>query len=185
MSFLMQVEDVFSVPGRGTVVTGTIQRGAIGAGEKVEIVGLRETARATCIGVESFRERLDEGRAGQHVGIRLGGIGRDDIERGQVLVKPGSIRPWYRFEALTHFLYEEAGGRKLPYFAGDRLQFGFGTVTVAGHLVFPGEMEMVLPGDRVKLEVELELPVALEMRSRVWIGDGKSLGSGEVTNLIV
>ncbi len=187
MSFLMPIEDVFSVPGQGTVVTGRIERGVVGAGDKIEIVGIRETAKATCIGVEQFSKRLHEGCAGQNVGIRLGGIKKDEVECGQVLAKPGSLKPYRGFEALAYFLSEEEAGRKLPYFDGDKLLFGFGPANLGGRLVLPGEVEMIIPGDSVELQVELEFPVAVEVGTRVWVGGGplaSSLGAGVVTRAI-
>ena len=183
MSFLMPVEDVFSVPGRGTVVTGRIERGVVGAGDKIEIVGIRETAKATCIGVEQFRKQLDEARAGQNVGIRLGGKMKDEVEHGQVLAKPGSISSYTKFEAFIWFLPEEQSGYRAAFFDRHRLKFGFHGVDVPGRLNFPQDVEMVIPGDTLKLTVDLDFPIALEEGLRFWVGKWRSLGAGLVTRI--
>ncbi|MBC8874248.1 MAG: elongation factor Tu [Planctomycetes bacterium] len=182
--FLMAVEDVFSIEGRGTVATGRIERGVVKVSEEVEIVGLRESRKTVCTGVEMFRKLLDEGRAGDNVGCLLRGVKRDDIERGQVLAKPGSITPHTKFEAEVYCLSKEEGGRHTPFFSGYRPQFYFRTTDVTGtaNLV---EAEMCMPGDNVKLSIELLKPIAMDSGVRFAIREGgRTVGSGVVTNIL-
>ena len=183
--FLMQIEDVFSVSGRGTVATGRIERGAIRPGEKIEIVGIRETARTRCIGVEILGKALDQGQAGQNVGLILEGVERDELERGQVLARPGSIAPHTIFGALLHFHPAESSGHDKPFLDGDRLKFGFRGEDFVGTLEFPGAIKVVVPGDEVELEVQLASPVAMEEGLKFWVGTWRSLGTGVVTRIIV
>lgn len=183
--FLMATEDVFSIPGKGTVVTGRIERGVIEPGEEIEIVGIRETAKARCIGVEMFRETLDRGQAGQNVGLVLEGVEREELERGQVLARPGSIAPHTIFEALLHFYPAESSGHDKPFLDGDRLKFGFRGADIAGTLEFPGDIKVVVPGDEVELEVQLASPIAMEEGLNFWVGTWRSLGTGVVTKIIV
>jgi elongation factor Tu len=183
--FLMAIEDVFSIEGRGTVVTGRIERGIIKVGEKVQIIGLRDTQETTCTGVEMFRKILDEGQAGDNVGILLRGTKKEEVERGQVLAKPGSINPHTKFEAEVYVLSKEEGGRKTPFFSGYRPQFYFRTTDVTGAVNLLGDAEMCMPGDNVKLEVELIKPVALDDGSRFAIREGgRTVGSGIVTKIL-
>ncbi|MGB1352368.1 MAG: elongation factor Tu, partial [Luminiphilus sp.] len=164
--FLMPVEDVFSISGRGTVVTGRVERGIINVGDEVEIVGIRETTKTTCTGVEMFRKLLDEGRAGENVGVLLRGTKRDDVERGQVLSVPGSVQPHTKFEAEVYVLSKDEGGRHTPFFKGYRPQFYFRTTDVTGTVVLPSGTEMVMPGDNLKFNVELIAPIAMEEKLR-------------------
>jgi len=183
--FLMAVEDVFSIEGRGTVATGRIEQGVINVGDKVEIVGLKDTAETTCTGVEMFNKTLDTGMAGDNVGLLLRGIKREEIERGQVLAKPGSIHPHTKFEAEVYVLSKEEGGRHTPFFSGYRPQFYFRTTDVTGTAKLLGDAEMCMPGDNVKLEVEMGSPIALEDGSRFAIREGgRTVGSGVVTKII-
>ncbi len=183
--FLMPVEDVFSISGRGTVVTGRIERGVIKVGEELAIVGIRETASSTCTGVEMFRKLLDEGRAGDNVGILLRGTKREEVERGQVLAKPKSITPHTKFEAEVYVLSKEEGGRHTPFFKGYRPQFYFRTTDVTGAVELPAEVEMVMPGDNVKLSAELIAPIAMEESLRFAIREGgRTVGAGVVTKII-
>jgi len=183
--FLMAIEDVFSIEGRGTVVTGRIEQGIIKVGEKVQILGLRETQETTVTGVEMFRKMLDQGEAGDNVGILLRGTGKDDVERGQVLAKTGSINPHTKFEAEIYVLSNEEGGRKTPFFSGYRPQFYFRTTDVTGAVKLLGDAEMCMPGDNVKLEVELIKPVALVDGSRFAIREGgRTVGSGVITKIL-
>ena len=183
--FLMAVEDVFSIKGRGTVATGRIEAGIVKVGEKVSIIGLRPTQETTCTGVEMFRKLLDEGQAGDNVGLLLRGVERNDIERGQVLAKPGSINPHTKFECEVYVLSKEEGGRHTPFFSGYRPQFYFRTTDVTGSTKLMGGAEMCMPGDNVKLEVELINPVALEEGSRFAIREGgKTVGSGVVSKIL-
>jgi len=183
--FLMAIEDVFSIEGRGTVVTGRIEQGVIKVGEKVEIVGLRDTQETTCTGVEMFKKILNEGMAGDNVGILLRGIKKDDVERGQVLAKPGSITPHTKFEGEVYVLSKEEGGRHTPFFSGYRPQFYFRTTDVTGTANLLGGAEMCMPGDNVNLSVELGKPVALNAGSRFAIREGgRTVGSGIVTKII-
>ena len=153
--FLMPIEDVFSISGRGTVVTGRIERGIVKVGEEIEIVGIKETTKTTCTGVEMFRKLLDEGQAGDNVGILLRGTKREDVVRGQVLAKPGSITPHTKFKASVYILTKEEGGRHTPFFKGYRPQFYFRTTDVTGNIILPADVEMVMPGDNIDMDVEL------------------------------
>jgi elongation factor Tu len=183
--FLMPVEDVFSISGRGTVVTGRIERGVIRVGDEVEIVGLRPTQKTVCTGVEMFRKLLDQGEPGDNVGILLRGTKRDEVERGQVLCKPGSITPHRRFMAETYVLTKEEGGRHTPFFSNYRPQFYFRTTDVTGSIKLPQGVEMVMPGDNVTLEVELISPIAMEQGLRFAIREGgRTVGAGVVSSII-
>src|SRR5271154_1325252 len=183
--FLMPVEDVFSISGRGTVVTGRIERGIIKVGEEVEIVGLKDTVKTTITGVEMFRKLLDEGRAGDNVGLLLRGTKREDIERGQVLCKPGSITPHTQFEGEVYVLTKEEGGRHTPFFKGYRPQFYFRTTDVTGLIELPGGTEMVMPGDNIKMTVELIAPIAMEQGLRFAIREGgRTVGAGVVSKIL-
>ena len=183
--FLMAVEDVFSIKGRGTVATGRIEAGIIKVGEKVEIIGIHPTSETVCTGVEMFKKLLDEGQAGDNVGILLRGIERDGIERGQVLAKPGSIKPHTKFECEVYVLSKDEGGRHTPFFSGYRPQFYFRTTDVTGTAKLLGGAEMCMPGDNVRLEVELHCPVALVEQSRFAIREGgKTVGSGVVSKIL-
>jgi elongation factor Tu len=183
--FLMPIEDVFSISGRGTVVTGRIERGIIKVGEEIEIVGIRDTQKTTCTGVEMFRKLLDEGRAGDNVGVLLRGTKREDVERGQVLAKPGSITPHTKFSAEVYVLTKEEGGRHTPFFKGYRPQFYFRTTDVTGEVVLPEGVEMVMPGDNVKMEVTLVAPIAMEKGLRFAIREGgRTVGAGVVIDII-
>jgi elongation factor Tu len=183
--FLMPIEDVFSISGRGTVVTGRVERGIVKVGEDVEIVGLGETRKTVATGVEMFRKLLDEGRAGDNVGVLLRGIGKDDVERGQVLAKPGSITPHTKFKAEIYVLTKEEGGRHTPFFKGYRPQFYFRTTDVTGVAQLPEGVEMVMPGDNVSLVVELIGPIAMEKELRFAIREGgRTVGAGVVTEVI-
>ncbi len=183
--FLMAVEDVFSIEGRGTVATGRIEQGVVNVGEKVEIVGLKETQETTCTGVEMFNKTLETGMAGDNVGLLLRGVKREEIERGQVLAKPGSITPHTKFEAEVYVLSKEEGGRHTPFFSGYRPQFYFRTTDVTGAAKLLGDAEMCMPGDNVKLEVEMGQPIALTDGSRFAIREGgKTVGSGVVTKIL-
>ena len=182
--FLLPIEDVFSISGRGTVVTGRIERGVIKVGEEVEIIGLKPTSKTVCTGVEMFRKLLDEGRAGDNVGILLRGTKREEIERGQVLAKPGSITPHTHFEAEVYVLTKEEGGRHTPFLKGYRPQFYFRTTDVTGAVELPSEMEMVMPGDNVKMTVELIAPIAMDEGLRFAIREGgRTVGAGVVTSI--
>lgn len=184
-SFLLPIEDVFSISGRGTVVTGRIESGIVKVGEEVEIVGIRETTKTTCTGVEMFRKLLDEGRAGDNVGILLRGTKRDDVERGQVLAKPGTIKPHTKFEAEVYVLSKEEGGRHTPFFNGYRPQFYFRTTDVTGTCDLPEGIEMVMPGDNVKLVVALHAPIAMDEGLRFAIREGgRTVGAGVVAKII-
>jgi elongation factor Tu len=183
--FLMQIEDVFGIKGRGTVVTGRIDRGVVRTGDEVEIVGLKETRKTVVTGVEMFRKTLKEGMAGDNVGCLLRGIEREDVERGQVLAKPGSITPHTKFLAEVYVLKKEEGGRHTPFFNGYRPQFYTGTMDVTGETRLPAGVEMVMPGDNVNLTVELIVQVALEAGSRFAIREGgRTVGSGVITKII-
>ena len=184
-TFLMPVEDVFSISGRGTVATGRIERGIIKVGEEIEIVGIKDTAKTTVTGVEMFRKLLDEGRAGDNVGVLLRGTKREEIERGQVLAKPGSITPHTKFEAEVYILKKEEGGRHTPFFQGYRPQFYFRTTDVTGSCTLSEGTEMVMPGDNVNLTVELIAPIAMEDGLRFAIREGgRTVGAGVVTKII-
>ncbi|MBI1877756.1 MAG: elongation factor Tu [Chloroflexi bacterium] len=183
--FLMPVEDVFSIKGRGTVATGRVERGKIKVNEEVEIVGLKETRKVVCTGVEMFRKLLDEGIAGDNIGVLLRGVDRDDIERGQVLAKPKSITPHTEFEAAIYILKKEEGGRHTPFFNGYRPQFYIRTMDVTGAVELPGGVEMVMPGDNITLQVKLIVPVALEDGSKFAIREGgRTVGAGVITKIV-
>ena len=183
--FLLPIEDVFSISGRGTVVTGRVERGIVKVGEEVEIVGLRPTTLTTCTGVEMFRKLLDEGRAGDNVGVLLRGTKRDDVERGQVLAHKGSIKPHTKFEAEIYVLSKEEGGRHTPFFKGYRPQFYFRTTDVTGAVELPAGVEMVMPGDNIKIDVTLIAPIAMEQGLRFAIREGgRTVGSGVVSKVI-
>lgn len=183
--FLMPVEDVFSIAGRGTVATGRIERGIVKVGEEIEIIGLRDTQKTTVTGVEMFRKLLDEGQAGDNVGCLLRGLKREDVERGQVLAKPGSIKPHMKFKAEAYILKKDEGGRHKPFFTGYRPQFYFRTTDVTGSIKLPQGVEMAMPGDNITIEVELYTPIALEKQSRFAIREGgKTVGSGVVTEIV-
>jgi elongation factor Tu len=182
--FLMPVEDVFGIKGRGTVVTGRIERGVVKTGEEVEIVGLKATVKTTVTGVEMFKKLLDEGQAGDNVGCLLRGIERDDVERGQVLAKPGSVTPHTKFQAQVYVLSKEEGGRHTPFFNGYRPQFYLRTTDVTGSIGLPEGMEMVMPGDNVEMSVELIQPIAIEEGLRFAIREGgRTVGAGVVTRV--
>jgi len=184
-TFLMPVEDVFSIKGRGTVVTGRIERGIVTVGERVDIVGLRDLQNTTVTGIEMFHKLLDEGRAGDNVGILLRGLKREDVERGQVVAKPGSIKPHTKFKAEVYVLRKDEGGRHTPFFNGYRPQFYMRTMDVTGSITLPEGVEMVMPGDNVEMEVKLIGPVALEKGSRFAIREGgRTVGAGSVTEII-
>ena len=183
--FLMPVEDVFSISGRGTVVTGRVERGIIKVGEEIEIVGVRDTQKTTCTGVEMFRKLLDEGRAGDNIGVLLRGTKRDEVERGQVLCKPGSITPHTKFEAEVYVLSKEEGGRHTPFFANYRPQFYFRTTDVTGAVTLPQGVEMVMPGDNVKIAVDLITPIAMDEGLRFAIREGgRTVGAGVVAKIV-
>ena len=183
--FLMPIEDVFSISGRGTVVTGRIERGIVKVSEEVEIVGLKATTKTICTGVEMFRKLLDEGRAGDNVGVLLRGTKREEVERGQVLAKPGSITPHTHFEAEVYVLSKEEGGRHTPFFKGYRPQFYFRTTDVTGEVQLPEGVEMVMPGDNIKIKVKLIAPIAMEDGLRFAIREGgRTVGAGVVTKVI-
>jgi len=182
--FLMPVEDVFSISGRGTVVTGRIERGIIHIGDEIEIVGIKATEKSTCTGVEMFRKLLDEGQAGDNVGILLRGTKREDVERGQVLAKPGSINPHTKFEAEVYILSKDEGGRHTPFFKGYRPQFYFRTTDVTGECILPADVEMVMPGDNINLNVELIAPIAMDEGLRFAIREGgRTVGAGVVVKI--
>ena len=183
--FLMPIEDVFSISGRGTVVTGRVERGVINVGDEVEIVGIRETSKTTCTGVEMFRKLLDTGEAGDNIGALLRGVARDSVERGQVLCKPGSVTPHTRFEAEVYILTKEEGGRHTPFFGNYRPQFYFRTTDVTGTVTLPEDKEMVIPGDNLKFVVDLISPIAMEEKLRFAIREGgKTVGAGVVSRII-
>jgi len=184
-AFLMPIEDVFSISGRGTVVTGRIERGVIKVGEEIEIVGIKDTEKTTCTGVEMFRKLLDEGQAGDNVGVLLRGTKREEVERGQVLAHPSSINPHTQFEAEVYVLSKEEGGRHTPFFQGYRPQFYFRTTDVTGQCQLPDGVEMVMPGDNVKLSAELINPIAMEEGLRFAIREGgRTVGAGVVSKII-
>jgi elongation factor Tu len=184
-AFLMPIEDVFSISGRGTVVTGRIERGVIKVGEEIEIVGIKDTEKTTCTGVEMFRKLLDEGQAGDNVGVLLRGTKREEVERGQVLAHPSSINPHTQFEAEVYILSKEEGGRHTPFFQGYRPQFYFRTTDVTGQCQLPDGVEMVMPGDNVKLKAELINPIAMEEGLRFAIREGgRTVGAGVVSKIL-
>ena len=183
--FLMPVEDVFSISGRGTVATGRVERGIVKVGEEVEIVGMKTTAKTTVTGVEMFRKLLDEGRAGDNIGALLRGVKREDIERGQVLAKPGSITPHTKFKAEAYILTKEEGGRHTPFFNGYRPQFYFRTTDVTGIVELPAGTEMVMPGDNVSVQINLITPIAMDEGLRFAIREGgRTVGAGVVASII-
>jgi elongation factor Tu len=183
--FLMPIEDVFSISGRGTVVTGRIDRGIVKVGDEVEIVGIKPTVKTICTGVEMFRKLLDEGRAGDNVGVLLRGTKREEVERGQVLAKPGSINPHTKFECEVYILTKEEGGRHTPFFKGYRPQFYFRTTDVTGAVELPEATEMVMPGDNIQMKVELIAPIAMEEGLRFAIREGgRTVGAGVVAKII-
>ena len=183
--FLMPIEDVFSISGRGTVVTGRVERGVVKVGEEVEIVGIRETTKTVCTGVEMFRKLLDQGEAGDNIGVLLRGTKRDDVERGQVLAAPGSITPHTRFKAEAYILTKDEGGRHTPFFTNYRPQFYFRTTDVTGQVALPEGIEMVMPGDNVSMEVTLIVPIAMDEGLRFAIREGgRTVGAGVVASIV-
>ena len=185
MPFLMPIEDVFSISGRGTVVTGRVERGIVKVGEEVEIVGIRATAKTTVTGVEMFRKLLDQGQAGDNIGALVRGVGREDVERGQVLCKPGTVKPHTKFKAEAYILTKEEGGRHTPFFTNYRPQFYFRTTDVTGVVTLPEGTEMVMPGDNISVDVTLIVPIAMEDKLRFAIREGGStVGAGIVANII-
>ena len=185
LPFLLPIEDVFSIEGRGTVVTGRVERGIIHTGDEVEIIGLKDTAKTTCTGVEMFRKILDEGQAGDNVGVLLRGTKKDEVQRGQVLAKPGSIKPHTKFIGEVYVLSKDEGGRHTPFFKGYRPQFYFRTTDVTGDIQLPEGVEMVMPGDNVTMNVELITPIAMEQHMRFAIREGgRTVGAGRVTDIV-
>jgi elongation factor Tu len=183
--FLMPIEDVFSISGRGTVVTGRVERGVVKVGEDVEIIGIRPTQKTVCTGVEMFRKLLDQGQAGDNVGVLLRGTKRDEVERGQVVAKPGSITPHTKFKAEAYILNKEEGGRHTPFFGGYRPQFYFRTTDVTGVVTLPEGVEMVMPGDNISIEVSLITPIAMEKELRFAIREGgRTVGAGVISEII-
>jgi len=183
--FLMPIEDVFTITGRGTVVTGRIEQGVVNTGDEVEIVGIRDTQKTVVTGVEMFRKILDEGQAGDNVGCLLRGVDKDDVERGQVLTKPGAITPHTKFKAQAYILTKEEGGRHTPFFNGYRPQFYFRTTDVTGVAELPEGTEMVMPGDNVEMTVELITPIAMDKELRFAIREGgRTVGAGVVSDII-
>jgi elongation factor Tu len=183
--FLMPVEDVFSIEGRGTVVTGRVERGRVKVGEEIEIVGMKPTAKTVVTGVEMFRKELDEGVAGDNIGALLRGVKKEDVERGQVLAKPASVNPHTKFKAEVYILSKEEGGRHTPFLNGYRPQFYFRTTDVTGIVKLPTGVEMVMPGDNVTMEVELITPIAMEKSIRFAIREGgKTVGAGRVAEIV-
>jgi len=183
--FLMPIEDIFSIEGRGTVVTGKVERGIVKVNDEVEVVGLRPTVKTVVTGVEMFQKVLDEGRAGDNVGILLRGLKKEDVERGQVVAKPGSITPHTEFEAQVYILTKEEGGRHTPFFKGYKPQFYMRTTDVTGEIILPEGVEMVMPGDTVTIQVKLIAPVALEETQKFAIREGgKTVGAGSITKII-
>jgi elongation factor Tu len=183
--FLMPIEDVFTITGRGTVVTGRVERGIVKVGDEIEMIGLRATTKTTCTGVEMFRKLLDEGRAGDNIGALLRGTKKEDVERGQVLAKPGSITPHSSFEGQVYILTKDEGGRHTPFFTNYRPQFFFRTTDVTGHIALPEGVEMVMPGDNTEMTVELIAPIAMEEGLRFAIREGgRTVGAGRVTKIL-
>ena len=183
--FLMPIEDVFSISGRGTVVTGRVERGIVKVGEELEIVGIRPTTKTTCTGVEMFRKLLDQGQAGDNIGALLRGVDREGVERGQVLAKPGSVKPHKKFKAEAYILTKEEGGRHTPFFTNYRPQFYFRTTDVTGIVSLPAGTEMVMPGDNITVDVELIVPIAMEERLRFAIREGgRTVGAGIVASIV-
>ena len=185
-AFLLPIEDVFSISGRGTVVTGRVERGIVRVGDELEIVGIKDTAKTICTGVEMFRKLLDQGQAGDNVGVLLRGTKREDVERGQVLAKPGSITPHTKFECEVYVLSKEEGGRHTPFFNNYRPQFYFRTTDVTGAVTLPEGTEMVMPGDNVQMTVQLIAPIAMEQGLRFAIREGgRTVGAGVVAKILV
>ena len=185
LPFLLPIEDVFSISGRGTVVTGRVERGIVNVGDEIEIVGIKDTQKTTCTGVEMFRKLLDSGQAGDNIGALIRGIDREQVERGQVLVKPGSVTPHTKFKAEAYILTKDEGGRHTPFFTNYRPQFYFRTTDVTGVCQLPAGTEMVMPGDNVEMEVELIVPIAMEERLRFAIREGgRTVGAGIVASII-
>ena len=183
--FLMPIEDVFSITGRGTVVTGKVEQGVVHVGDEIEIVGIKDTAKTTCTGVEMFRKLLDQGQAGDNIGVLLRGTKKDDVERGQVLAKPGSITPHTNFEAQVYVLTKEEGGRHKPFFTNYRPQFYFRTTDVTGTIQLPDGVEMCMPGDNTEMTVELIAPIAMDEGLLFAIREGgRTVGSGRVTKIL-
>ncbi len=183
--FLMPIEDVFSISGRGTVVTGRVERGIVKVGEEVEIVGIKATTKTTVTGVEMFRKLLDQGQAGDNIGALIRGVGREDVERGQVLCKPGSVKPHTKFKAEAYILTKDEGGRHTPFFTNYRPQFYFRTTDVTGVVTLPAGTEMVMPGDNVAMDVTLIVPIAMEEKLRFAIREGgRTVGAGIVSSII-
>jgi elongation factor Tu len=183
--FLMPVEDVFTISGRGTVVTGRVERGVVKVGDEVEIVGIRPTQKTVCTGVEMFRKILDQGQAGDNIGVLLRGTKRDEVERGQVVARPGSITPHTKFKGSVYVLTKEEGGRHTPFFHGYRPQFYFRTTDVTGVVTLPTGVEMVMPGDSVSLEVQLITPIAMEKELRFAIREGgRTVGAGVISDIL-
>jgi elongation factor Tu len=183
--FLMPIEDVFSISGRGTVVTGRVERGVVKVGDEVEIVGIKPTFKTVCTGVEMFRKILDQGQAGDNIGVLLRGTKRDEVERGQVVARPGSITPHTKFKGSAYILTKEEGGRHTPFFNGYRPQFYFRTTDVTGVATLPAGTEMVMPGDNVKLAIELITPIAMDEGLRFAIREGgRTVGAGVVTKIL-
>ena len=184
-AFLLPIEDVFSISGRGTVVTGRVESGVVKVGEEVEIIGIKDTVKTTCTGVEMFRKLLDQGQAGDNVGVLLRGVKREDVERGQVLAHPGTVKPHVRFEAEIYVLSKDEGGRHTPFFDGYRPQFYFRTTDVTGNCKLPEGIEMVMPGDNVKAEISLQAPIAMHEGLRFAIREGgRTVGAGVVAKII-
>jgi elongation factor Tu len=185
MPFLMPVEDVFSISGRGTVVTGRVERGVVKVGEEIEIVGIRETQKTTCTGVEMFRKLLDQGEAGDNIGALLRGVGREDVQRGQVLAAPGSITPHTKFKGEAYILTKDEGGRHTPFFTNYRPQFYFRTTDVTGVVSLEAGVEMVMPGDNITMNVELIAPIAMDEGLRFAIREGgRTVGAGVVATIV-
>ena len=183
--FLLPIEDIFSIEGRGTVVTGRVERGIIHTGDEIEIIGIKDTQKTTCTGVEMFRKILDEGQAGDNVGILLRGTKKEEVQRGQVLAKPGSINPHTKFKGEVYVLSKDEGGRHTPYFKGYRPQFYFRTTDVTGDITLPDGVEMVMPGDNITMDVELITPIAMEQHMRFAIREGgRTVGAGRVTEIV-
>ena len=181
----MPVEDVFSISGRGTVATGRIERGKVNTGDDIEIVGIKDTSKTVCTGVEMFRKVLDEGMAGDNVGLLLRGTKKDDIERGQVICKPGTIQPHTKFKAKVYILTKEEGGRHTPFFKGYRPQFYFRTTDITGQVILPEDVQMVMPGDNVDIEGILINPIAMEQELRFAIREGgKTVGAGVISEIL-
>jgi elongation factor Tu len=183
--FLMPIEDVFSISGRGTVVTGRVDRGVVKVGEEIEIVGITDTMKTVCTGVEMFRKILDQGQAGDNIGVLLRGTKRDEVQRGQVVAKPGTIKPHTKFKAEAYILTKEEGGRHTPFFNGYRPQFYFRTTDVTGVVTLPEGVEMVMPGDNVTMEVSLIMPIAMEKELRFAIREGgRTVGAGVISEIM-